>query len=140
MNPAGDQWACDTSVAIAALDPTHEAHPACRRVLVDLRPARSGHAVFETYSVLTRLPVELRLTADRALSVLAAAFPDDCWLDVDATRDLRNRLAAEGIVGGSVCDALVGQAAAANGRTLLTRDQRAERIYRSLGVGYRVVE
>ena len=140
MNPADDRWACDTSVAIAALDPTHEAHPASRRVLVDLRPALSGHAVFETYSVLTRLPVELRLTADRALSVLAAAFPDDCWLDVDATRDLRNRLADAGIVGGSVYDALVGQAAAANGRTLLTRDQRAERTYRSLGVGYRFVE
>lgn len=140
MNPAGDRWACDTSVAIAALDPTHEAHPACRRALVDLRPALAGHAVFETYSVLTRLPVELRLTADRALSVLAAAFPDDCWLDADATRDLRNRLADAGIVGGSVYDALVGQAAAANGRTLLTRDQRAERTYRSLRVGYRFVE
>ena len=96
MSPRGQRWVCDTSVALAALDPTHEAHPACRRAVVDLRPALAGHAVFETYSVLTRLPVELRLTAD--------------------------------------------QAAAVNGRTLLTRDRRAERTYRSLGVGYRVVE
>lgn len=115
-------------------------HPACRRVLVDLRPALAGHAVFETYSVLTRLPVALRLTADQALSVLAGAFPEDCWLDEAATRDLRDRLAALDIVGGSVYDALVGRAAAANGRTLLTRDRRAERTYRSLGVAYRFVE
>ena len=139
MSPRGDRWACDTSVAVAALDPTHESPPACRRALVDLRPALAGHAVFETYSVLTRLPVELRLTADQAASVLAAAFPQDCWLDADATRDLRERLADLGIIGGSVYDALVGQASAANGRTLLTRDRRAERTYRSLGVKYRVI-
>lgn len=140
MSPRGDRWACDTSVAVAALDPTHESHPGCRRALVDLRPALAGHAAFETYSVLTRLPVELRLTAGQAASVLAAAFPQDCWLDADATRDLHERLADLGIMGGSVYDALVGQASAANGRTLLTRDRRAERTYRALGVRYRVIE
>jgi predicted nucleic acid-binding protein len=133
-------WACDTSVAIAALDPTHEAHLACRRVLVDLRPALAGHAAFETYSVLTRLPVGLRLSADQAVSVLAAAFPAECWLDAAGMGDLRERLAALAIVGGSVYDALVGQASVANGRTLLTRDRRAERTYRSLEVQYRFVD
>jgi predicted nucleic acid-binding protein len=133
-------WACDTSVAIAALDPTHEAHLACRRVLVDLRPALAGHAAFETYSVLTRLPVGLRLSADQAVSVLAAAFPAECWLNAAGMRDLRERLATLDIVGGSVYDALVGQASVANGRTLLTRDRRAERTYRSLEVQYRFVD
>jgi predicted nucleic acid-binding protein len=133
-------WACDTSVAIAALDPTHEAHPACRRVLVDLRPALAGHAAFETYSVLTRLPVGLRLSADQAVSVLAAAFPAECWLNAAGIRDLREKLATLDIVGGSVYDALVGQASVASGRTLLTRDRRAERTYRSLGVQYRFVD
>ena len=133
-------WACDTSVAIAALDPTHEAHLACRRVLVDLRPALAGHAAFETYSVLTRLPVGLRLSADQAVSVLAAAFPAECWLDAAGMGDLRERLATLAIVGGSVYDALVGQASVANGRTLLTRDRRAERTYRSLEVQYRFVD
>lgn len=121
-------WACDTSVAIAALDPAHEAHAVCRRALVDLRPALSGHAVFETYSVLTRLPLPLRLTAAQATSVLAAAFPADCWLD------------AAGMSGGSVYDALVGQASVANRRTLLTRDRRAERTYRALDVEYRLLQ
>ncbi|GAC1408585.1 MAG: type II toxin-antitoxin system VapC family toxin [Mycobacterium sp.] len=140
MTSNGDFWACDTSFAVAALDPTHKAHPACRRSLVDLRPALAGHAAFETYSVLTRLPLPLRLTAGQAESVLAVAFPQDCWLDETGTRDLRERLARLGIVGGSVYDALVGQASVTNNRTLLTRDRRAERTYGSLGVEYRFVD
>jgi predicted nucleic acid-binding protein len=140
MTSNDDLWACDTSVAVAALDPTHEAHPACRRALVELRPALAGHATFETYSVLTRLPPPLRLSADQAAAVLDAAFPDDCWLDTTGTRDLRERLAGLDIVGGSVYDALVGRAAVTNHHTLLTRDRRAERTYRSLGVEYRFVD
>ena len=139
MTSSDERWACDTSVAVAALDPAHEAHPACRRALVDLRPVIAGHAAFETYSVLTRMPIPLRLSADQAASVLAAAFPGDCWLDAAGMRELRERLAALDIVGGSVYDALVGQASVANGRTLLTRDRRAERTYRSLQVEYRFV-
>lgn len=108
--------------------------------MVELRPALAGHAAFETYSVLTRLPIPLRLSAGQAVSVLAEAFPGDCWLEVAGMRDLRPRLAALGVVGGSVYDALVGQAAATNGRTLLTRDRRAERTYRALEVGYRFVD
>jgi predicted nucleic acid-binding protein len=140
MTSRGDGWACDTSVAVAALDPTHEAHQACRRALVELGPALAGHAMFETYSVLTRLPLALRLSAGQAASVLAAAFPQDCWLDETGTRDLRERIAGLNIVGGSVYDALVGQAAVTNHRILLTRDRRAERTYRSLGVEYRFVD
>lgn len=139
MTLNGDRWACDTSVAIAALDPTHEAHPACRRALVEHRPALAGHAMFETYSVLTRLPLPLRLSAGQAASVLAAAFPEDCWLDATGIRNLRERFVDLDIVGGSVYDALVGQAAITNHRTLLTRDRRAERTYRSLDVNYRFV-
>lgn len=96
--------------------------------------------MFETYSVLTRLPLPLRLTASQAASVLAGAFPAECWLDPIATRGLRERLAGLDIVGGSVYDALVGQAAAANQRALLTRDRRAERTYRALDVDYRFVD
>ena len=88
---------------------------------------------------MTRLPLPLRLSASQAASVLAAAFPEDCWLDAAGTRQLRQRLAGLDIVGGSVYDALVGQAAVTNRRRLLTRDRRAERTYRSLDVEYRFV-
>lgn len=137
---SGEGWACDTSVAIASLDPTHEAHAVCRQALVELRPTLAGHAAFETYSVLTRLPLPLRLSGAQAAEVLAAAFPDGCWLDVEASNDLLARLAELGVVGGSVYDALVGRAAISNGRRLLTRDRRAERTYRALDVEYRFLD
>lgn len=136
----GERWACDTSVAIAALEPNHQAHGACRRAVVDLRPALAGHAAFETYSVLTRLPPPLRLGAGQADAVLAKLFPEPCWLSASDLSHLRGRLAELGIVGGSVYDALCGQASHLDNRVLLTRDRRAERTYGSLAVRYRFVE
>lgn len=140
MTEAGQRWACDTSVAIASLDPSHDAYAVCRRALVDRRPALAGHAAFETYSVLTRLPVPLRLRPAQAVEVLDAAFPTACWLSSGESRRLRAELGALGIAGGSVYDALVGRAAAENGRTLLTRDRRAERTYRALDIAHLFVE
>jgi len=139
MTSSADRWACDTSVAIPALDPTHEAHAPCRRAVLEHRPALSGHAAFEAYAVLTRLPVPRRLTPAQAQQVLARAFPDGCGLarkDADA---LWTRLGELGLAGGSVYDALVGQAALADARVLLTRDARAERTYRAVGVAYELV-
>lgn len=135
----GDGWACDTSVAIAALDPNHEAHGPCRRAVLERGPALAGHAVFEAYAVLTRLPVPLRLSGLQAADVLTRTFPVGCWLDRKLQSRLLTRLPPLGILGGSVYDALVGQAAVANGRTLLTRDRRAERTYRALDVAYSFV-
>lgn len=90
--------------------------------------------------MLTRLPLPLRLDAAQATLVLAKAFPVPCWLDARATGELFERLADLGIVGGSVYDALVGQAASTHRRILLTRDRRAERTYRELDVPYRFVD
>jgi len=133
------RWACDTSVAVAAVDPNHEAHGPCRRAVLDRRPALAGHAAFEAYAVLTRLPVPLRVGGVQAADLLHRTFPDGCWLDRKLQSRLLPKLAELGIVGGSVYDALVGQAAAINGRVLLTRDRRAERTYRALEVNYSFV-
>lgn len=138
--PPAERFACDTSVAVAALDPSHVAHPPCRRSLVALRPVLAGHAAFEVYSVLTRLPLPLRLGGSQAARVLHDAFRGTCWLNKSDTDRLYRRLGDLGVVGGSVYDALVGHAAAANGMVLLTRDRRAERTYRALEVPYRFVE
>lgn len=140
MSSTADRWACDTSVAIPSLDPQHEAHAACRRKLVERRPALAGHAAFETYAVLTRLPLPLRLTPAQASSVLEAAFTDRCWLDAESTGDLYQRLGQLGVAGGSVYDALVGEAARLDERTLLTRDRRARRTYDLLGVRYELLD
>jgi predicted nucleic acid-binding protein len=133
-------WACDTSVAVASLDASHDAHTVCRRALVDLRPALAGHAAFEVYSVLTRLPIPLRLSSNQAADILASAFPEVCWLTPEQANSLRDELGPLGIVGGSVYDALVARAAAVHDRVLLTRDRRAERTYRALEVSCRFVE
>lgn len=140
MTSNADRWACDTSVAVASLDPSHEAHAACRRALLELRPALAGHAAFETYSVLTRLPLPLRLRPDQASQVLTSAFPDGCWLNASDAGVLWSRLAELAVVGGATFDALVAAAAQADGRRLLTRDRRAERTYRTVGVDYEFVE
>lgn len=140
MTSSANRWACDTSVAIAALDPNHEAHAACRRALIQRRPALAGHAAFEAHAVLTRLPLPLRLSPEQATAVLAAAFPESCWLGDADTTALWSRLGELGVVGGATYDALVAAAARAHDRRLLTRDTRAERTYRAVGVDYTFVE
>ncbi len=131
--------AVDTSVAVAALDPNHEAHTEARRVVSAARCALSGHAAFETYSVLTRLPVPLRLGSVEARGALDTLFPLRCWLTSDGTQALAGEIGSLGIVGGAVFDALVGAAARENRFRLLTRDRRAERTYIALGVDYEFV-
>lgn len=140
MPTSAETFAVDTSVAVAALDGSHAAHAICRRRVMETGAALAGHAAFETYSVLTRMPGELHLDAPVAAKLLDDAFPDRCWPDADATDALLRRCGTVGIAGGAVYDALVGQAALSHGRTLLTRDRRAQRTYDILGVRYELVD
>jgi predicted nucleic acid-binding protein len=128
------QWAVDTSVAVAALDASHVEHAASRAVCVQRRPAMAGHALFETYSVLTRLPGVSRVDPVTATEVLQRAFPDRCFLSARQHDDLFRRLARLNLVGGMMYDALVGEAARMADRTLMTRDRRAARTYEAVGV------
>lgn len=139
MTVDGPRWACDTSVAIPAVDPTHEAHEMCRREVLARRPVLAGHAAIEAYAVLTRLPVPLRLTATAARQVLDQAFGEPCWPGRAEAMALLDDLARTEIVGGACFDALVAAAAMSDERTLMTRDRRAERTYRVLGAPYDLV-
>jgi predicted nucleic acid-binding protein len=132
-------WAVDTSVAVAALDPHHLEHAASRAACIQRRPALAGHAVFETYSVLTRLPGANRVDPATAADVLQRAFPERCFLTVRQHDDLLRRLGRLGLVGGAVYDALVGESARVAGRTLITRDRRAARTYESVGVAFELL-
>ena len=133
-------YAADTSVAIAALDETHEAHVPTLAAVARCRPALAGHARWETFAVLTRLPGALRVTPAVAHDVLRRSFPDACWLDATEQSDLFDRLPTLGITGGAIYDALVGAAAIASGRLLLSRDRRADRTYSLLGAEVEFVE
>lgn len=139
MPTSAEQFAVDTSVAVAALDAVHTAHAACRAVVVERRPALAGHAAFETYSVLTRMPRPLAPDSKTAADLIRRVFPTVCSLAGADESEMLERFGTVGIAGGAVYDALVGEAARIDRRILLTRDQRARRTYDLLGVGYELV-
>lgn len=129
----------DTSAAIALLDEAHPGYAATYRETRGLILGLAGHAMFETYSVLTRLPGEKRLGAGTAAHLIAHEFPGSAALPPAEFDDALTRLAAAGIAGGSVYDGLVGLAAQAAGIQLLSRDRRAAPIYAVLGVAFRLL-
>lgn len=133
------RYAVDTSVALAALDASHTAHAACRDAVRSLRPALAGHAAFEVFSVLTRMPGHLAVTPGDAGALLVRVFPEVTWLSAQDSSALLHRLGVLGVTGGSVYDALIAEAARSTGRDLLTRDRRAMRTYGLLGVAYTLV-
>jgi predicted nucleic acid-binding protein len=133
------RWAVDTSVAVGALDASHTSHTWCVAVVRDRRPALAGHAAFETYSVLTRMPGRRAVDAATTGDLLRRAFPVVLWPAADTVAKVLERFARLGVTGGAVYDALVGTAALEHGRTLLTRDQRARRTYDLLGVDHEFV-
>lgn len=129
----------DTSAAIALLVEDHETHAATLAAIRGRRPGLAGHAWFETYSVLTRLPAPLRRSPADAGRLLAHDFPATGFLAEAAAAGLGAELARLGISGGAVYDALVGAAARQHGRPLLTGDARARSVYEALGVELEVI-
>lgn len=124
----------DTSVAVALVVADHQHHAATTRAVGRYRLGLAGHAAFETYSVLTRLPAPARRSPGVVARVLDASFPATRFLGARDTETLLGRLAGLGIAGGAVYDALVGAAAVGHDLTLATRDQRAVEVYRLLDV------
>lgn len=129
----------DTSVAVALTVADHEHHEATFEALGERRIGLAGHAAFETFSVLTRLPPPARRTSATVARLLHATFPHTRFLSAQATASLLGRLASGDIAGGAIYDALVGAAAAEHRVTLATRDRRAMDTYRSLDVAIELV-
>lgn len=122
----------DTSVLVAAVLPQHEHHTATAAELRRRRTAGdefvlAAHAVTEAYAVLTRLPPPHRLAPADAIAVLdrnwgrAPTFgltPSETWRIV-------RELAAAGVGGGRVYDAVIARSARkAEATILLTRNLR----------------
>jgi predicted nucleic acid-binding protein len=126
--------ALDTSVAVPLLLRTHLAHASVTRWWQRRAVALSGHALAETYSVLTRLPGDLRLEPLDAARLIAERFAPPLLASPDTLRRLPEVLSSKGIAGGAVYDALVAVAALDNGADLATRDGRAAATYEALGV------
>lgn len=124
----------DTSAAVALVVSDHIAHASTWDALAERELGLAGHAWFETYSVLTRLPGSSRRDAATVTKLLTANFPNSCFLDEGTTAALTLRLAESGISGGAVYDALVAAAAAHHQFPLATRDRRALDTYHSIGL------
>jgi predicted nucleic acid-binding protein len=125
--------ALDTSVAIPLLVQTHSAHAAVVAWWARRRAALSGHAVAETYAVLTRLPGDLRMSPADAAGLLTARFAPPFLVGTQTSSRLPEVLAELEIAGGAVYDGLVALAAAEHGAVLATRDARAKGTYEKVG-------
>lgn len=126
--------AVDTSVAVPLLVRSHQHHAGVVRWWDGRELALSGHALAETYSVLTRLPGDARLAADDAARLLDVRFTTPLVLSAGHARKVHATLSRIGIAGGAVYDALVALAAREHGARLATRDARARGTYDAVGV------
>src|SRR5438445_1379155 len=130
----------DTSVAIPLVVADHEHHHAVVDAVGNRTLGLAGHAAFETFSIVTRLPPPAQRSPGAVARLIAHNFPATRFLSDHAAAELLARLGTLGIAGGAVYDALVGAAAVEHGLTLMTRDRRAVDTYRRLDVGFLLLD
>jgi hypothetical protein len=116
----------DTSLAIPLLVTSHAAHDTVSTAVGDRSVALAGHALNETYAVLTRLPGDARVAPADAARLLRDRFEAPVVLDARSARAAPAALAHDGIVGGATYDGLIALAARGAGLVLASRDRRAE--------------
>lgn len=124
----------DTSAAVPLVVASHVAHASVSAAIGDRAAALAGHALHETYAVLTRLPGDARLSPADAVRLLRDRFEPAAVLDARAVRSAPTVLAAAGVAGGATYDGLVALAARSARLPLATRDRRARSTYRLLEV------
>ena len=100
----------------------------------------AGHAWFETFSVLTRLPPGLRRSPADVIRLLARNFPESAFLSEQASADLGRELVELGVSGGAVFDSRVGAVARQHHQPLLSSDARARPVYEALRVALERIE
>jgi predicted nucleic acid-binding protein len=129
----------DTSAALALLHDTNAAHEQVLETTHGLRRGLAGHALLETYSVLTRLPGAARVDRNLARRLIERAFPASVALPPGIALNALAVMSDAGIAGGAVYDGLVGLAAKSAAITLLSCDRRAAKTYAALGVDVRLI-
>jgi toxin FitB len=132
--------AVDSSVAIAAILADHDAHDVAEEALAK-SASTIAHVASETYSVLTRLPAPLRLDAEIAARIVDERLPRSrVTLDADAHASAPATLASAHISGGSTYDGLIALTALEHDLELISRDRRAARTYRALGLRFQLLD
>ena len=138
MTPAA-VTAVDTSVAVPLLVTSHGQHAVVAKWAKGRTLGLSGHALAETYSVLTRLPGDARVAPADAVALLDENFTEALPLGARVARSAHREFARRGIAGGATYDGLVALAAREHGAVLITRDARARSTYEALGVSTEVL-
>jgi predicted nucleic acid-binding protein len=131
--------AVDTSVAVPLLVASHQAHARVAQWAKGRELCLSGHALIETYAVLTRLPGDARVGASDATTLIDENFAAPLLLSARGSGEAHRELAKRGVVGGATYDGLVALAAREHGVALATRDARARSTYEALGVTVELV-
>ncbi len=132
-------WLADTSVAIAAVSGSHEAHQHVNEWVGKRSLRLAAHAALETYSVLTRLPGDARLAPGDAALLIRDRFGAAIPFPIGETETFVDELGRLAVAGGAVYDAVIGATCRACKGTLVTRDRRAVATYEALSVRYELV-
>ena len=114
-------------------DASHQAHDVIWAWAVGRSLGLSGHALAETYSVLTRLPGDARVRPEDAVALIDDNFPDKTGAIARSRAGGSPRTRAYGVSGGATYDGLVALAAREHGAVLVTRDARARSTYEAVG-------
>ena len=106
----------DTSVLVAAVSVQHVHHGPSLAVYLSANKAQAGcaaHSLAEVYATLTRLPGKQQMTCEQTLLFLDEIRDrlETVVLDSEEYGSAIEDVAAEGIVGGMVYDALVARCA-----------------------------
>ncbi|QWT25468.1 PIN domain-containing protein [Subtercola sp. PAMC28395] len=117
----------------------HDAHDVVSAWAAGRVLGLSGHALVETYSVLTRLPGDSRVDSADAVLLIDDNFPAHFALSAEATSTSHRELARHGVSGGATYDGLVALAAREHEAVLVTRDARARQTYEALGVKVEII-
>ncbi|MGH2714614.1 MAG: PIN domain-containing protein [Thermoleophilaceae bacterium] len=129
----------DASAIVAAFAPWHPHHEAALDALHGSHDL-VAHAELEAYSVLTRLPAPFRVDPRLAAEYLELRFTGSRHvLPAKDRRRFARRLAAAGIAGGRVYDALIAATAAERELPLITCDRRASPVYERVGAVYELL-
>ena len=109
----------DTNIWVAAFIAKHPQHTPARALIADclaqnIEIVTSGHCLAEVYSVLTKLPVALRLPPEMAVTLIESNIINRCHL-VDLTHteyiEIIKDAAYKNLVSGAIFDGLHVKAA-----------------------------
>ena len=129
----------DASAAVALVQTTNANHSVVVERTKGKRLGLAGHAMFETYSVLTRLPGNQRVGPRQAVAIIRHNFPSSHALRASSAPDVLETLVTAEVSGGAVYDGLVALAARDADILLITCDKRALTTYARLGARFEVV-